>query len=203
VRISELSRASGVPTATIKYYLREGLLHSGELTSATQAQYDDSHVARLRLIRALIGPARLSVTTARAVLDAIDAPQGSVLDRLGQASTAVSGGEADAEPAAARELVDQLGWQVEPGSPALVDLEAALRAIDEAQLRLITGGVRRYAELVQRLSVAEMDTVPTETPEAAVRQAVLGTILIEPLLIALRRLALQDAAIRRFGEQDS
>ncbi len=27
MRISELSRASGVPVATIKYYLREGLLH--------------------------------------------------------------------------------------------------------------------------------------------------------------------------------
>ncbi|GAB3914210.1 transcriptional regulator [Microlunatus endophyticus] len=203
MRISELSRASGVPTATIKYYLREGLLHSGELTSATQAQYDDGHVARLRLIRALIGPARLSITTAKSVLAAIDAPEGPVLERLGRASMAVSGGEAEAEPAAARELVDQLGWQVEPGSPALVDLEAALTAIDEAQLLLITGGVRRYAELVQRLTVAEMGTVPTETPEAAVRQAVLGTILIEPLLIALRRLALQDAAIRRFGKQHS
>ncbi|HOZ59840.1 MAG TPA: MerR family transcriptional regulator, partial [Nakamurella multipartita] len=40
VRISELSRASGVPTATIKYYLREKLLHEGVLTSATQARYD-------------------------------------------------------------------------------------------------------------------------------------------------------------------
>ena len=202
MRISELSRASGVSTATIKYYLREGLLHSGELTSATQAQYDDSHVARLRLIRALIGPARLSITTAKSVLDAIDEPQGSVLELLGRASVALTGVEEQAEPVAARELVDQLGWQIEPGSPALGDLDAALRAIDEAQLQLIKGGVRRYAELVGRITAAEMDTVPTDTAEAAVRQAVLGTVLIEPLLIALRRLALQDAAIRRFGGGD-
>jgi hypothetical protein len=42
-----------------------------------------------------------------------------------------------------------------------------------------------------------------ESPQTAVRQAVLGTILIEPLLIALRRLALQDAAARRFGNDDT
>ena len=29
---------AGVPVATVKYYLREGLLHEGELTSATQAR---------------------------------------------------------------------------------------------------------------------------------------------------------------------
>lgn len=200
MRISELSRTSGVPTATIKYYLREGLLHAGELTSATQAQYDDSHVARLRLIRALVGPARLSITTAKSVLDAIDEPQGSVLELLGRASGALTGQDTEAEPGAARELIDQLGWRIEPGSPALVDLDDALRAIDEAQLALITGGLPRYAELLQQITAAEMDTVPTDTPEAAVRQAVLGTVLIEPLLIALRRLALQDAAFRRFGE---
>lgn len=47
VRISELSRASGVSTATIKYYLREKLLPEGRLTSATQAQYGQAHVDRL------------------------------------------------------------------------------------------------------------------------------------------------------------
>lgn len=198
MRISELSRATGVPTATIKYYLREGLLHAGELTSATQAQYDDSHVSRLRLIRALIGPARLSVATTRSVLDAVDDPPESALELLGRASVALSGQSEVTEDPAARELVDQLGWRIEPGSPALADLAEALHAIDEAQLRLITGGLQRYAELIHDIAVEELDTVPTDTPEAAVRQAVLGTVLIEPLLIALRRLALQDAAMRRF-----
>ena len=202
MRISELSRVSGVPTATIKYYLREGLLHSGELTSPTQAQYGDSHVARLRLIRALIGPARLSITTTKSVLDAIDAPQGSVLELLGRASMALTGPEGNDDPQAARDLIDQLGWLVEPGGPALGDLDAALQAIDQAQLQLIKGGLPRYADLLHQIAQAEMDTVPTDTAEAAVRQAVLGTVLIEPLLIALRRLALQDAAIRKFGQAD-
>ena len=54
MRISELSSRSGVPVATIKYYLREGLLPAGERTSATQARYGDAHVERLRLVRALV-----------------------------------------------------------------------------------------------------------------------------------------------------
>ena len=33
MRIAELSQTTGVPVPTIKYYLREGLLPSGELTS--------------------------------------------------------------------------------------------------------------------------------------------------------------------------
>ena len=37
MRISALAAAAGLPVATVKYYLREGLLQSGVATSATQA----------------------------------------------------------------------------------------------------------------------------------------------------------------------
>ncbi|GMA88788.1 hypothetical protein GCM10025868_40380 [Angustibacter aerolatus] len=43
-----------MPVATVKYYLREGLLPPGTPTSRTQAQYDEEHVRRLRLVRALL-----------------------------------------------------------------------------------------------------------------------------------------------------
>ena len=46
MRIAELSQKTGVPVPTIKYYLREGLLPAGELTSPNQAHYDDRHVQR-------------------------------------------------------------------------------------------------------------------------------------------------------------
>ena len=51
MRISELASRSGVPPATVKYYLREGLLHPGRALSRTQADYDASHVDRVRLVR--------------------------------------------------------------------------------------------------------------------------------------------------------
>ena len=46
MRMSELSRLSGVSVTTIKYYLREGLLPAGRQLSATQAEYDGSHLRR-------------------------------------------------------------------------------------------------------------------------------------------------------------
>ena len=39
--MAELSRSSGVPVATIKDYLREGLLPPGTATSATRAEYGE------------------------------------------------------------------------------------------------------------------------------------------------------------------
>ncbi|HEY9292811.1 MAG TPA: MerR family transcriptional regulator [Microlunatus sp.] len=203
MRISELSRRSGVPTATIKYYLREGLLPAGERTAATQAQYDDDHLDRLRLIRALLGPGRLSIAEIRGVLSAVDDPPESPLELLGRASEAI-GGESDPDDDdldQARRLVQQLGWSVQPGSGALADLGRALAAIDQAQLTLIKSGAVGYGKALHKLAVAEIDTVPMDSPDTAVRQAVLGTILIEPLMLALRRLALQDAAGARFGDR--
>ncbi|MFI8354714.1 MerR family transcriptional regulator [Streptomyces cyaneofuscatus] len=54
MRLAELSERSGVPTATVKYYLREGLLPAGRRVSATQAEYDEGHLRRLRLVRAQV-----------------------------------------------------------------------------------------------------------------------------------------------------
>ena len=49
MRISALATAADLPLATVKYYLREGLLHPGAATSATQASYDDTmHLHPLR-----------------------------------------------------------------------------------------------------------------------------------------------------------
>lgn len=55
MKVSELAAQSGVALATIKYYLREGLLMPGEPTSATGARYGEQHVRRLALIRAWPG----------------------------------------------------------------------------------------------------------------------------------------------------
>ncbi|CAA9274079.1 MAG: Regulatory protein MerR, partial [uncultured Actinomycetospora sp.] len=72
MRVAELSRRTGVSVASIKYYLREGLLPPGERTSPNQASYGDDHVRRLRLVRALIDVGGLSVVGTRDVLAAID-----------------------------------------------------------------------------------------------------------------------------------
>src|SRR5215218_9536808 len=89
MRISELSRESGVPVATIKYYLREGLLPAGTPTSATSAWYDERHVDRLNLIRALVDVGRLPIARVREVVTALEQPPTSWHDLLGAAHGAL------------------------------------------------------------------------------------------------------------------
>ena len=59
-----------------------------------------------------------------------------------------------------------------------------------------------YLDSVQRIARAEIAGVPTESSEAAVRYVVLGSVLVEPLLLALRRVAEQIASAERFGRSE-
>ena len=114
MRISEMAARSGVPVPTIKYYLRERLLPAGSLTSATQATYDDAHVERLRLIRALVDSAGLSIAQTRRVLDSVDSPPKSVHDLLGVAAEAVSRPEAPGHShERVHELMTRWGWRID------------------------------------------------------------------------------------------
>jgi DNA-binding transcriptional MerR regulator len=53
LKISELAEEAGVPVATVRHYLREGLLPEGEKTSRNMAYYPPELVERIRLIKQL------------------------------------------------------------------------------------------------------------------------------------------------------
>jgi DNA-binding transcriptional MerR regulator len=204
VRISELSQNSGVPVPTIKFYLREGLLHEGVRTSATQAQYDESHVARLRLIRALVGPGGCSIATVRRVLQAIEDPPPSINDLLGVAM-AGSGLPAERHPDHDRvhQLLQQWGWRItDKDCPTHDALAEALGAMDAAGFVLPESALEMYRDHMEQVAAYELATVPTGSAAETVRYVVLGTVLPEPLMLALRRMAQQEASARRFGEAE-
>src|SRR5438876_519216 len=81
--MAELSRSSGVPVATIKYYLREGLLPPGTATSATRAEYGEAHLRRLRLIRALVEIGEIPVAAIGHILAVVDDEAASLHVMLG------------------------------------------------------------------------------------------------------------------------
>ncbi|MEY4229785.1 MAG: hypothetical protein RLZZ362_634 [Actinomycetota bacterium] len=89
MKIAGLSTATGVTVATLKYYLREGLLHAGAATAVNQAEYDESHVRRVRLIRALVELGRLSLADVGVVLAAVDDDSLPVHDAFGVAQDAM------------------------------------------------------------------------------------------------------------------
>ncbi|MFI1166743.1 MerR family transcriptional regulator [Streptomyces sp. NPDC020801] len=212
MRLAELSERSGVSTATIKYYLREGLLAPGRQINATTAEYDEEHLRRLRLVRALIQVGRLPVATVREVLGHVDDDSLGRTVRMGAALWALPQvPEPDAEDAhvqAARHEVDQLldtlGWS---NARALVTISPACRSLVVAVAafrRLGYGwGAERmapYARLMHEAAVLDLDFVETHPTEAErVEIAVLGTVLAEPMLLALRRLAQEEESARRYG----
>jgi DNA-binding transcriptional MerR regulator len=200
MRISELSTASGVPVATIKYYLRERLLPEGVRSAPTQAEYGDAHLERLRVIRALI-QAGVSIAETRRVLDALDNPPANPHDLLGTAHAAVTPPiDEDLDLADAERLAVGLGWQ--PGSCDAVVLHAiarALRGLERAGFEVPDEVMAVYLDSIRRIAHAEIAGVPTNSAEAAVRYVVLGSVLVEPLLLALRRAAEQIASAERFG----
>jgi DNA-binding transcriptional MerR regulator len=202
MRISELSRRSGVSVTTIKYYLREGLLPPGRQTAATQAEYDDQHLHRLRLIRALTGVRGLSVGTAREVLDALTEHADDTHRLLGVAlgSVRVGGKPAEDAPEAAEVtgLVEELGWRVHEAAPARAVLAETLSSLRALGVPLDRSTLLPYARLAERTAVLDLDQLdglddPLETAE----RALLLTVLLEPALMALRRMAQENESARR------
>jgi len=84
LRMSELAERSGVSPATIKHYLREGLLGSGEdvvKTSRNMAWYPPEFVDRLKLIRRLQEERYMPLKVIREVLDRELVLEAAVRDR--------------------------------------------------------------------------------------------------------------------------
>jgi DNA-binding transcriptional MerR regulator len=74
LRISELAERSGVSVATIKHYLREGLLGDDDdvlRTSRNMAYYPVQFVERVRLIKRLQEERFMPLRVIREVLDRI------------------------------------------------------------------------------------------------------------------------------------
>ncbi|KAA9107610.1 MerR family transcriptional regulator [Microbacterium rhizomatis] len=199
MRISELSARADVAVPTIKYYLREGLLPEGQRTSATQATYSDVHVERLRVVRALI-EAGVSIAESRRVLTALDAPHAAPQDLLAAAHAAVTPAAGEQiDLTTAQRLVERIGWH--PGmcdDGVLAGIAVALDRLDRAGFEVPADVMPVYLESIQRIARAEIAGVPTDSTEAAVRYVVLGSVLVEPLLLALRRAAEQIASAERF-----
>jgi DNA-binding transcriptional MerR regulator len=192
VLISELSRRTGVPVATVKFYLREGLLHPGTATARTRADYDETHLARLRLVRALVEVGAMPLHRVREVLAVLEDDTMGVAESLAQIHPQLSPPVAD-PPAGQRErvaaLVADLGWSDDLDGAHARALADGLAQLEAAGLPLGEERLRGYAAAALDIGRAELAGMPTEDRPGAVAYAVIGTLLAEPVILALRRMA--------------
>ena len=200
MRLAELSRRSGLPAATIKYYLRAGLLPSGATESSTWASYDESHLRRLLLVRALTDVAGMTLEEVRRVVDAVDASDSPHRAR-GAVQWPLSPAPAREPSAASLQRVEQLlsrqAWRLAADSPHRRTLAAALDTVAELGLAATDEVLDSYAEALVRVAEVEVARVAEETePIAAAERLVIGTLLYEPVLLTLRRMAHEAVSAR-------
>ncbi|MFI5828230.1 MerR family transcriptional regulator [Streptomyces sp. NPDC051578] len=211
MKISELSRRTGVSVASIKYFLRQGLLPAGRATAATLAEYGDEHAQRLRLIKALTTLGGLSIAATRDVLGAVDQADSSegalgaisyalpVPVAAQRAATPEEEAEADATAGAeVAELLADLDWQAPDTSPHVQGLTAALKELRRLDARYAPDELAAYARLAE--SVARLDlerAAGVDDPVALAERAVIVFAICAPVFELLRRLAQENQVRRR------
>lgn len=208
MKISELSHVSGLPVATLKYYLREGLLPPGRTTAPNQASYDDSHVTRLRLIRTLVEVGHLPLGRVADVLDAIDDSEVNLHLALGEAQDAmVTVSQRDAEGfddarAEVDAIVDELGWRVRPEAATRDLLADAITVVRSSSLPYSREAMVELGQLIEPVARAEVAFVDDSSRVGALDHSVVGTVAYETAWNALRRMALEHASAARWTTPD-
>ncbi|MUU72741.1 MerR family transcriptional regulator [Pseudarthrobacter sp. GA104] len=205
MQLHELSQRSGVTPASIKYYLREGLLPPGEAVHATRAEYSASHLERLELIQALRRIVGLNIGQIRGLvkmaddgvprLDLLAAVQRVVLD-LGNYTTAIGGEAAEATAA----VVRLRGWPDSP-SDARNALTAHLELMAGLKIAVSATVLEAYSKAMD--DVAGIDIAATTAPESTDRlilTAAVGMHMHSQLLLKLLALAQASHAIRRYQD---
>lgn len=207
MRIGELSRRTGISVPTIKYYVREGLLPPGELTSPNQASYGEAHERRLQLIRALLDVGGMKVAEIAGVLAALDDPErplhkvlGAAADRLSSEGIEHDDDASVAARAVVADLISRRGWRTHESNPAATDLCKALAAMGRLGHGAFVEVLDEYADAAEQVAHADLRYVDRRVAvEDMVEAVVVGTVLGEALFSAMRRLAHVNASAKLYG----
>ncbi|WP_292444311.1 MerR family transcriptional regulator [Mesorhizobium sp.] len=203
--MAELSAQSGVPIPTIRFYMREGLVPAGQLTSPNQAVYDETHIRALKLVRTLIEVGGLPIASVREVLAFIDAKGGDLYATMGGVQYALTTRREAPEDAMLRNaravvnaLIKSRKWQVREDNPARESLAHALATLERLDQDDVAAKLNIYADAAASLAKKEVaDLLKRDTVEAISQGVIAYDVLGDAMLSALRRLAQEDEVTMR------
>jgi len=198
MQVSELVRATAVPLATVKYYLREGLLPAARKITARSSEYGEEHVRRLTLLRILRDIGAIPVGRLRELVDAVDNPRLSVHEVFARASDAIASASTPPERADAesQEIVDQLlddiGWTAVRRDG--VDVDNLARVVTQIRRTGLFGvnaeSLAHYATAADAIGRTEIERLPDHDDRAVrLERMVVGTVAYGQVLTILRRLS--------------
>ena len=203
MQLKELSERTGISPASIKFYLREGLLPAGQSVHATRAEYSPQHVTRLELIQALRRVVGLNITQIRNLLKLADdgvprlellaAVQRTVLqlDEVGtdDGDVPTQGGDA---------VVRFRNWPDVP-SDARRALNTHVERMENLGVPVADEVLDAYSQAVD--NIAHFDITATTAPDDVnqlILTAAVGMHLHGQLVLKLLALAQASHAIRRY-----
>jgi DNA-binding transcriptional MerR regulator len=205
MQLKELSERTGVSPASIKFYLREGLLPAGRSVHATRAEYSEQHVSRLELIQALRRVVGLNIAQIGSLLRMADdgVPRLELLasvQRTVLGLNEVSTAQGDLRTPGGDAVVRTRNWPDVP-SDARNSLNAHLARMESLGVRVPGDLLDAYSQAVDAIAAVDISatTAPDDVNELIMTAAV-GMHLHGQLVLNLLALAQASHAIRRYEE---
>ena len=227
LRMGELARASGVSAATIKHYLREGLLPEPMKTSRNMAYYPAEFVERIRMIKQLQEERYMPLRVIKDLLEE-DPGRAKALIELGDRllehalaseSERVSAGEVRRRYEVPGDVLDRLaeldvltpdGRGYSPSDVRIIEAISRFRAGGyEERIGFTVYDTLRYKDSMAALVKQEVDVLMERLagemdPDEAMALIEAGTQPLNDLLAAMHTKALvAELERRRVSEPDS
>jgi DNA-binding transcriptional MerR regulator len=184
MRIAELADRAGASVATVKYYLREGVLPAGTASSPNQHRYGEGHVTRVRVVQTLVHVVKVPVDLVKRLFHAKASTEmmGDVLHDMtvtGPPST-IAAGEVDF-------IAKQMGW--DPDHPARAAAVAALTTLLDHGVPIHRFQISRYAQAAESVAATDNTLYAADNPDERMEQVLIGTLVGNQLFAAFRILA--------------
>lgn len=115
MKLRELAARTGVAKASVKHWIREGILPPGRLRNLTTAEYDEAHVERIRLITTLRTVFDTPIAEIRELTALLDDPEQPLIEVMELCQVIASGLPRDAssdgpDDALLSEVAATVGW---------------------------------------------------------------------------------------------
>jgi DNA-binding transcriptional MerR regulator len=204
MRLGELSEQTGISPASIKFYLREGLLDAGERINPTRAAYGEKHVQRLQMIQVLRTSIGLGLEDIRRIIDAsagADTSQEQRLALLETLQSVVLGLEAGKPggSTAGDGLIRDMKWP-DVRSDARDAVDRQLTAMEALGAAVEPRTLAAYARAADAIADAQLSYSDTQgSVEDLIITAAIGMHTHTQLIVKLVGLAQASHSIRRYG----
>jgi DNA-binding transcriptional MerR regulator len=180
----------------VKYYLREGLVPPGDVVGPRRAEYGESHVRRLRILRLLREIGGVPVTSLRLIMDALDSEDTSLHDVITLTADVISAGplpeaQNPKNLGVVDTVIDAMGWDgLRPESVDRLRVSALVGVLGRLGPLGADAEVLSYyasmADTVARMEVSMLDQ--TREREDLLEDMVTGSVVYGQIFTLLRQM---------------